>query len=85
MIEVKTETIDSVARNVKTDKNYLSDVWFRMLGENREMFISVVESARTASKGDVRRQECFLNGAFMVYALLISQEEADEMNEEWGL
>ncbi len=79
---VKKETVHSVLRDLKT-KDVYKRIWYEMCDSNEELFKTVCAAIKRSD--DKIMSESFLRGAYLVWSLLRSQDEADGMNEEWGI
>ena len=79
---VSKEVVASVSKSM-SHKNYLHESWTEMMLENSTLF----ETTTTMCKSfpDKQSKESFLRGCWLVWALLKSQDQADEMNQDWGL
>ena len=79
---VKKETVNSVLRDIET-KDLYKRIWTEMCHDNEELFRTICSAIKQSD--DKVMSESFLRGAFLVWSLLRSQDEADRMNEEWGI
>ena len=79
--KVSKGVIASVRESMK-QKGYIENKWENMIIDNEDMFRCISSSTKVFKHRT--EKESFLRGAFLVWNLLNSQIEADEMNEEWG-
>tara|TARA_R110002020_G_C16003905_1_gene750494 strand:+ start:171 stop:374 length:204 start_codon:yes stop_codon:yes gene_type:complete len=64
-------------------KDYLHDSWTEMMLENPQLFQTVTTLCK--SFPDKKTKESFLRGSWLVWALFKSQDQANEMNKDWGI
>jgi len=79
---VSKEVVASVSKSM-SHKNYLHESWTEMMLENSTLFETTTKMCK--SFPDKQSKESFLRGCWLVWALLKSQDQADEMNQDWGL
>jgi len=80
--KIKDGTISSVNESAK-DKKFIKDGWTQMLEEDPNLFSCITETCKKIPERKMK--EGFLRGCWLVWALYNSQDEADQMNKEWGL
>ena len=80
---VSRELKGSILQSMKSDPNYFKQMYTHMKNTNPVLWEIMCS---TAFDGGVDRElkDWFLKGAFIVYAMLVSQEECDEMRREFG-
>ena len=86
--EVRKEIKYSLYKTVfglrdKERADHLKSFWKEFKLEQPEL-AAILAKEMEAFKG-VGEMGAFAHGAWLVYAALKSQQEADEMNEEWGI
>ena len=82
LLKITQGVISSIKRSSR-EKGYSRDGWAEMM-MNEEMLFSCLSNT-CEQMPTTQMKEGFLRGAWLVWALYKSQDEADEMNEEWGL
>ena len=83
MLPVVTKEVVSSVNRSMSDKSYLHESWTEMMLENSTLFETTTKMCK--SFPDKQSKESFLRGCWLVWALLKSQDQADEMNKDWGL
>ena len=79
---ISQEVVTSVQKSM-SQKDYLHDSWTEMMLENPQLFQTVTTLCK--SFPDKETKESFLRGAWLVWALFKSQDQANEMNKDWGI
>ena len=79
---VSKEVVTSVSKSM-TEKSYLHESWTEMMLENTELFSIITKLCK--SFPEKKTKESFLRGAWLVWALFKSQDQANEMNNDWGI
>ena len=79
--KISSGVVTSVQKSM-SQKGYLHDSWTEMVLENSNLFATI--TALCKSFPDKETKESFLRGAWLVWALFKSQDEADDMNEDWA-
>jgi len=80
--KIKQGVISSVNESSK-DKGFIKDGWKQMMEQDPYLFSCLTETCDRMK--DRKMKEGFLRGSWLVWALYNSQDEADQMNKEWGL
>jgi hypothetical protein len=79
---ISQEVVTSVQKSM-AQKDYLHDSWTEMMLENPQLFQTVTTLCK--SFPDKKTKESFLRGSWLVWALFKSQDQANEMNKDWGI
>ena len=80
--KIKDGVINSIKRSSR-EKDYIRDGWAEMMTSDKMLFSCLTKTCQQMPTREMK--EGFLRGAWLVWALYKSQDEADEMNKDWGL
>jgi|TARA_R110000751_G_scaffold137472_2_gene240891 hypothetical protein len=88
MPEVRKEVAYSIYKTIdgleglEEKSKYLSDFWNKFRKEQPELHTIITKELMGFEEKD--QMGAFAHGVWLVWAALKSQQEADEMNENWG-
>ena len=82
MPKIKDGIISSLNKSAE-DKSFVREGWEQMMKKDPNLFSCLTSTCMKIK--DRGMKEGFLRGSWLVWALYNSQDEADRMNEEWGL
>ena len=83
MLPIVTKEVVSSVNKSMSDKSYLHESWTEMMLENSQLFTTVTQLCKQFP--DKETKESFLRGSWLVWALLKSQDQANDMNYDWGI
>ena len=79
---VSRELVETKAKQ-QLDIAKIKEAWIDMALENPYLFSAVSNTAQVISE-ERSVQNGFLKGAYLVWSLLKTQEQVNQMNEDWG-
>ena len=79
---VSRELVETRAKE-KLDIDKIKEAWVDMALENPYLFSAVSNTAQAISE-ERPVQNGFLKGAYLVWSLLKTQEQVNQMNDDWG-
>jgi hypothetical protein len=79
---VSRELVETRAKE-QLDIDKIKEAWIDMALENPYLFSAVSNTAQAISE-ERPVQNGFLKGAYLVWSLLKSQEQVNQMNDDWG-
>lgn len=79
---VSRELVETKAKE-QLDIDAIKEAWVDMALENPYLFSAVSNTAQVISE-ERSVQNGFLKGAYLVWSLLKTQEQVNQMNEDWG-
>ena len=79
---VSRELVETKAKQ-QLDIAKIKEAWIDMALENPYLFSAVSNTAQAISE-ERSVQNGFLKGAYLVWSLLKTQEQVNQMNEDWG-
>ncbi len=79
---VSRELVETKAKQ-QLDIAKIKEAWIDMALENPYLFSAVSNTAQVISE-ERSVQNGFLKGAYLVWSLLKTQEQVNQMNDDWG-
>ena len=79
---VSRELVETKAKE-QLDIDAIKEAWVDMALENPYLFSAVSNTSQAVSE-ERSVQNGFLKGAYLVWSLLKTQEQVNQMNEDWG-